>query len=64
MCDNLDAVRSILGVCPQHDVLWGDLTALEHMRLFANLKDIPKAVMEEEIATLLANVELDKVPVW
>lgn len=61
VCDNLDAVRSILGVCPQHDVLWGDLTALEHMRLFANLKDIPKAVMEEEIATLLANVELDKV---
>lgn len=59
--DNLDAIRSTLGVCPQHDVLWGDLTAMEHMKLFGNLKDIPREVMENEIATLLAEVQLDKV---
>ena len=33
-----DAVRALLGVCPQHDILYGELTAHEHMRLFANLR--------------------------
>lgn len=60
---DLDAIRSVLGVCPQHDVLWGDLTALEHMKLFGNLKDIPRKDMENEIATLLADVQLDRVRV-
>lgn len=61
VCNDLDAIRSMLGVCPQHNVLWGDLTALEHMKLFGNLKNIPPQMMENEIATLLADVELDKV---
>ena len=59
--EELDAIRSILGVCPQHDVLWDDLTAIEHMKLFGYLKDIPSQEMENEIATLLKEVQLDKV---
>ena len=58
---NLDAVRSILGVCPQHDVLWGDLTAQEHMELFANLKAIPPNRMADEIRVLLEEVHLNNV---
>ena len=58
---NLDAIRSILGVCPQHDVLWGDLTAREHMQLFGNLKNIPKHKMVAEIKTLLEEVQLNHV---
>ena len=58
---DLDAIRSVLGVCPQHDVLWGDLTALEHMKLFGNLKDIPRQQMEKEIDDLLTDVQLERV---
>ena len=54
-------IRNILGVCLQHDVLWGDLTAKEHMELFANLKNIPKQHMQEEIRTLLEEVQLNHV---
>ena len=32
------AVYHLLGICPQHDVLWGELTVLEHLRLYAALK--------------------------
>ncbi|KAK1865559.1 hypothetical protein I4F81_008088 [Pyropia yezoensis] len=45
-----------LGVCPQHDVLWGTLTGEEHLVLYARLKgveDVPAAV-----AAGLASVEL------
>ena len=26
--------RSLMGVCPQFDVLWGELTGVEHLRLY------------------------------
>ena len=55
---DLDAVHTILGVCPQHDILWGDLTAQEHMELFANLKAIPADRMADDIRVLLEEVQL------
>lgn len=30
----ISAVRQVIGVCPQHDVLWDDLTAQEHLETF------------------------------
>ena len=30
-----------MGVCPQHDVLWDDLTVQEHLEFFAGLKGVP-----------------------
>jgi len=35
---NMDGIRNKLGFCPQHNVLFGDLTVLEHMQLYAGLK--------------------------
>ena len=32
------AVQQITGVCPQHDLLWPDLTAKEHMYLVSAFK--------------------------
>jgi ATP-binding cassette subfamily A (ABC1) protein 3 len=33
--DNLDEVRESLGVCPQHNLLFTELTVLEHLLFFA-----------------------------
>ncbi len=45
-----------MGVCPQHDVLFPDLTVEEHLRLFAGLKGVPPsevaAAVRESIATV------------
>jgi len=30
-----------MGVCPQHDVLWRNLTVREHLELYATLKGVP-----------------------
>lgn len=32
--EDMDKVREILGVCPQHNVLFDQLTALEHFEIF------------------------------
>ena len=28
-----DAARKLMGICPQHDILWDELTAREHLTL-------------------------------
>jgi ATP-binding cassette subfamily A (ABC1) protein 3 len=36
----LDKIRSKIGVCPQHDTLYEDLTVEEHIRLFATFRGL------------------------
>ena len=36
--DQMDDVRQFMGVCPQHDVLFEQLTPIEHLELFYELK--------------------------
>ncbi|KFM28559.1 ABC transporter A family member 2 [Auxenochlorella protothecoides] len=50
--------RPIMGVCPQFDVLWDELTGLEHLHVFAAIKGIPAATRAAEAAKLLEEVKL------
>ena len=34
----MDRIRSIMWVCPQFDVLWSELTGLEHLTIYGNIK--------------------------
>lgn len=36
--NDMDQIRSMTGVCPQHDVLFDNLTTREHLRFFAAIK--------------------------
>jgi ABC-type multidrug transport system ATPase subunit len=36
---NMNKVRSVLGVCPQHDILFNELSPYQHLQLFAELKN-------------------------
>ena len=51
-------IRRQLGLCPQHDVLFDNLTVYEHLIFFGRLKDSPKESMEDEIDALLKDLEL------
>lgn len=35
---HIDEIRGMIGVCPQFDILWDELTAEEHLFMFAKLK--------------------------
>jgi len=56
--DNMSAVRQILGVCPQHDILFGLLTVREHLELFAAIKGVPKEDTERQINEMIEQVGL------
>ena len=54
-------IRRIMGVCPQHDILFDDLTAREHIRLYAGLKGVPSDSLEGLVQSRLSAVRLLKV---
>jgi ATP-binding cassette subfamily A (ABC1) protein 3 len=61
--NQMDDIRLSMGVCPQHDILFDDLTVREHLNLFANFKgmdpkDIPAAI-EQSIADVDLGLKAD-----
>jgi len=54
-------IRSIMGVCPQHDILFSNLTAREHIELFAGIKNLPRSDLPRLIEERLSAVRLTKV---
>lgn len=57
----MSEIRSQMGICPQHDILFDDLTAREHIQLYAGLKGVTPAQMSDLITQRLQAVRLDTV---
>ncbi|DBB06884.1 TPA: hypothetical protein ACH3X3_009543 [Trebouxia sp. C0006] len=54
----LDRVRGLMGVCPQFDVLWDNLTGREHLMLFGAIKRLDRRQAEKQADALLDQVKL------
>ena len=52
----MDEARKVMGVCPQHDVLFDLLTPEEHLEIFYEFKGADKANKRKEIEQLLADI--------
>lgn len=57
----MDKIRKVLGVCPQHDILWDELSAKEHLILFGRIKQLPYDVVIKDAEEKLKQVKLDHV---
>ncbi|ORX81188.1 hypothetical protein BCR32DRAFT_232892 [Anaeromyces robustus] len=55
---DMNQVYKRIGICPQHDILWNDLTVEEHILFYARLKGIPRKGEEEAIHDSLNSVGL------
>ncbi len=55
---DLDEVRSIMGVCPQHDILFDLLTPIEHLSIFQDFKGAKRDSKQKsaEIEKILKDV--------
>jgi ABC-type multidrug transport system ATPase subunit len=58
ICDDMDQIRSILGVCHQFDCLWGELTPREHLEIYAQFKNVGFWGLTPMIDKVLKQVEL------
>lgn len=55
---DLNGVQRELGICPQHDILFDDLTAMEHLRLYTGLKGASSENFEKLLEERLKAVRL------
>lgn len=51
-------IRKMMGICPQHNILFPKLTVKEHLSIFADFKGMPKSQINEEIEVLLKDLNL------
>jgi ABC-type multidrug transport system ATPase subunit len=58
---NLKTIYTLLGICPQFDILWDDLTIDEHLYFYGRLKGIPKGELPSAVMQAMQEVSLDKM---
>lgn len=46
--NDMDEIRNSLGICPQYNVLFDDLTVEEHLWFYAKLKGMDERHIREE----------------
>ena len=51
-------LQKIMGCCPQEDLLWAELTAREHLHLYARFKGIADDVLQQHCTDILTSVGL------
>jgi ABC-type multidrug transport system ATPase subunit len=53
---DITSIRKMIGVCPQFDILWEELTAAEHLTFFHRLKGLE--VDRQKVLASLQSVSL------
>ena len=59
--NELRKVHEIMGVCPQFDILWEELSAKEHLYFYGRLRNIPKEVLPSATDKVLKKLNLYEV---
>jgi ABC-type multidrug transport system ATPase subunit len=57
----LSEIHQVLGVCPQFDTMWKNLTCKEHMEFYARVKGHPEENLTSHVLELLGEVGLADV---
>jgi len=63
-CDiatNIDQAHLVMGVCPQFNILWDQLTVEEHLLFYTRLKGIPSKLEKDHVTHALTQVGLNHV---
>jgi len=56
--NDMDKIRTSLGMCPQHNVLFESMTVDEHLKFYARLKGMPESEVASEVDRILEDLEL------
>jgi len=55
---SMERIRSVMGVCPQFDVQWGELTGAEHLFIYGRVKGLDRSDVKAQSESLLESVKL------
>ena len=55
---DLDRVRQQIGFCPQHNILWPELTCREHLEFYGRIKGLKGWELEDAVCRMLHETDL------
>ncbi|ORX83599.1 P-loop containing nucleoside triphosphate hydrolase protein, partial [Anaeromyces robustus] len=58
LTNDINGVQRELGICPQHDILYPDMTAMEHLLLYTGLKGVTTENLDKILEERLKAVKL------
>uniref|UniRef100_A0A1B6L2P7 ABC transporter domain-containing protein n=2 Tax=Graphocephala atropunctata TaxID=36148 RepID=A0A1B6L2P7_9HEMI len=56
---NMSEIQGMMGVCPQTNILFQDLTAREHLNFFARLKGLQSESLLSSVGKILCDIDLE-----
>eukprot|EP00794_Sanderia_malayensis_P009395 gene9395-10383_t len=56
--DDMDEIRQLIGLCPQQNILFEELTPREHLKIFAGIKGMQPSVIDQLINDTLKEIDL------
>ena len=56
--NDMTVIRRMTGICPQHDVLFDELTPTEHLQFFARIRGMDERGVAREVEAILEDVDL------
>ncbi|XP_066497951.1 phospholipid-transporting ATPase ABCA3 [Hoplias malabaricus] len=59
ICQDMALIRRSLGLCPQHDVLFDNLTVREHLLFYTQLKGYPRENIPYEVDRIIRILNLE-----
>ena len=61
---SVQEVKNVVGICPQFDATYEDLTVEEHIRLLSGVKGVPRDELYAHVRVVAEAVGLDGDPFW
>lgn len=61
---DMRAIRQNLGVCPQFDILWPDITVREHLELYGAIKGYSAKAAKSAAVSAAQSVGMFQVLQW
>ncbi|KAL5032323.1 hypothetical protein RTP6_000450 [Batrachochytrium dendrobatidis] len=58
---DMDQMHKRIGICPQFDILWGDLTINDHLYFYSRLKGVSSQQENQAVQKALNDVSLEKL---
>ena len=59
--ENISDFRGKIGICPQHDALFKDLTIREHLEMYSVFKGVSSENIEKEVNKIINDFQLEEV---
>ena len=53
---DMQFIRQSLGVCPQHDILFPDLTVMQHLQIYAAFKGVKSSEVDAAATKMIREV--------